>query len=269
MNKDNNLPDSVSTTEVTVKPPLMTTFSLSVVLPAYNEEDVIADTVEHVDKAISTICPDYEIIIVDDGSIDRTGEIIDGLAVKNKHVSPVHNRPNRGYGGALIAGFSAAEKDLIFFMDADGQFDIEDIKLLLPYISSYDAVLGFRKHRRDPLHRKINAFGWNTLVHMLFGLKVRDVDCAFKLYHAEVVRRADVRAEGAMINTEMLVKLTRLGYRFIQVGVHHYPRIGGKATGANLKVIFHAFKELIKLYLKVKKHEIPTVAESQIDIKAG
>ncbi len=242
----------------------LTARGLSVVLPAHNEEAVIRDTVGQCVETLSILAPEYEIIVVDDGSTDRTGEIAESLAAANPHIKVVHNRPQRGYGGALIAGFLAASKSLIFFMDADGQFDIRDIALLLPLREQgYRAVLGYRKHRRDSLLRKINAWGWNVLVKLLFGLRVRDVDCAFKLYDANLVRVADVTAEGAMVNTEMLVKLTRLGVPFVQVPVRHYPRRHGAATGANLRVIAHAFVELFRLHSKLQSWhaELPPEAE--------
>lgn len=238
----------------------LTTRGISIVLPAYNEEAVIAETVSQCSEVCSIVAPDYEVIVVDDGSRDRTGAIVDELAAVNPRVRVVHNRLNRGYGGALIAGFNAASKPLTFFMDSDGQFDIRDLALLLPLREQgYRAILGYRKHRNDALIRKINAHGWNMLVALLFGLRVRDVDCAFKLYDTALVRVCDVRSEGAMVNTEMLVKLSRLGVPFIQVPVRHYPRHHGSATGANLKVIVHAFRELLRLHGKLRSWhaEIP------------
>ncbi len=234
----------------------LTTQGLSVVLPAWNEEAVIARTVQSVVETLSQVAPDYEVIVVDDGSTDRTGEIAEGLAAANPRIRVVHNRPNRGYGGALIAGFNAVSKDLTFFMDADGQFDIRDITKLLEHIEQADAVLGYREQRQDPPLRIFNAWGWKLLMRLLFGLKVRDVDCAFKLYPTALVRRANVQAQGAMVNTEMLVKLNRLGYKWVEVPVNHYPRQGGKATGANLRVILRAFKELLKLHHRIKHEEL-------------
>ena len=232
----------------------LTTRGLSVVLPAWNEEAVIARTVQAVVETLSRLAPDYEVVVVNDGSQDRTGEIADALAAANPRVKVVHNRPNRGYGGALIAGFNAASKELTFFMDSDGQFDIHDIANLIEHIEDYDAVLGYRQHRQDAFPRKVNAWGWKLLMRLLFGLKVRDIDCAFKLYHTKLVRRANVQAQGAMVNTEMLVKLNRLGYRWTEVPVNHYQREGGKASGANLRVILRAFNELLKLHHRIK-HE--------------
>ena len=226
----------------------LTSRGISVVLPAYNEEAVIAATVAQCVETLSTFAPDYEIIIVDDGSRDRTGAIADELAAANHRITVVHNRPNRGYGGALIAGFNAATKSLTFFMDSDGQFDIRDIAILINQRErGHRAVLGYRKHRQDDFIRKFNGRAWNVLVSLLFGLGVRDVDCAFKLYDTALVRVCDVQSDGAMINTEILVKLSRLGVDFVQMPVHHYPRKHGSATGANLRVIVHAFSELLRL----------------------
>lgn len=233
----------------------VTTRGLGVVLPAWNEEAVIAQTVHKVVATLSEVAPEYEVLVVDDGSTDHTGAIADALAAENSHVRVVHNRPNKGYGGALIAGFNAVSKELTFFMDADGQFDIQDITKLLEHLGEANAVLGYRKHRQDPPLRIVNAWGWKLLMRLLFGLNVRDVDCAFKLYPTDLVRRANVQAQGAMVNTEMLVKLHRLGYTWVEVPVNHYPREGGKATGANIRVILRAFRELLKLHHRIK-HEV-------------
>lgn len=221
---------------------------IGVVLPAYNEEAVIANTVRDCAKTLAVIAPDYEIIIVDDGSRDRTGAIADELAAENPRVRVIHNQGNRGYGGALIAGFDAVSKDLTFFMDSDGQFDIRDLaRLLALREQGYRAVLGYREHRQDGAIRRLNAWGWNLLVSLLFGLRVRDVDCAFKVYDTDLVRMLGVHSEGAMVNTEMLVKLKLLGVRTIETPVHHLPRLHGSATGANPRVILRAFRELLRL----------------------
>lgn len=232
----------------------LTRRGLSVVLPAYNEEAVIEATVRRCVAVLAALAPDFEVIVVDDGSRDRTGAIADRLAAEDPRVRAVHNRPNRGYGGALMAGFDAAQKPLTFFMDADGQFDIGDIAKLLELRGrGYRAVLGYRERRRDAFVRKVNAWGWNRLGRLLFGLRIRDVDCAFKLYDTNLVRALDVHAEGAMVNTEMLVKLKKLGVPYVEVPVGHYPRKHGSATGANLKVIAHAFRELLRLRGKLAR----------------
>jgi glycosyltransferase involved in cell wall biosynthesis len=241
-------PTTPTTTPLTTPLTPLTRRGLSVVLPAYNEETVIAETVRRCVEILSALAPDFEIIVVDDGSRDHTGQIADALAAANPRVRVVHNRPNRGYGGALIAGFGAVSKPLTFFMDADGQFDIADITPLLRYREQgYRAVLGYRERRRDSVVRLLNAKGWNVLVSLLLGLQFRDIDCAFKLYDTALVRVFAVTSEGAMINTEMLTKLTKLGLPYAQTPVRHYPRRHGKATGAQLRVIANAFRELFRL----------------------
>ncbi|MFI5272671.1 MAG: glycosyltransferase family 2 protein [Ktedonobacterales bacterium] len=250
-------PVEVAAVEHAERTGALTSRGLSIVLPAYNEEAVIAQTVRTCAEVLAGFAPDYEIVIVDDGSRDATGEIADALAAENPRVRVVHNRPNRGYGGALVAGFDAASKELAFFMDSDGQFDIRDIAQLLELRERGNrVVLGYRKHRNDPPIRLLNAWGWNLLVSLLFGLRVRDVDCAFKLFDTELVRLCDIHAAGAMVNTELLVKLKKLGVPFVEVPVHHYPRQHGSATGANLKVIVHAFRELLRLHGKIRRWRV-------------
>lgn len=239
---------------------------IGVVLPAYNEEAVIADTVRACAETLAVIAPDYEIIVVDDGSRDRTGAIADELAAENPRVRVVHNQGNRGYGGALIAGFDAVTKDLTFFMDSDGQFDIRDLARLLALRErGYRAVLGYREHRKDGAIRRLNAWGWNVLVSAMFGLRVRDVDCAFKVYDTDLVRMLGVHSEGAMVNTEMLVKLKLLGVRYVETPVRHLPRLHGSATGANPRVILRAFRELLRLRTRLRAwRPTPPVAEASV-----
>lgn len=222
---------------------------ISVVLPAHNEEAVIAAVVANCVEVLARIVDDFEVIVVDDGSVDRTGEIADGAAAADPRVRVVHTVTNRGYGGALRAGFDAAGKPLVFFMDSDGQFDIGDIAHLVPMAAAGNpAVIGYREHRQDPPLRLVNAWAWNRLVRSLFHFRVRDIDCAFKLYDTSLVRSLDVQASGAMINTEMLAKVFRLGIVPAEVPVRHFPRLHGQPTGANLGVIVKAFGELRRLH---------------------
>src|SRR5690606_10038573 len=193
-----------------------------------------------------------EIIIVDDGSRDRTGEIADRLAATLPHVRAVHNRPNRGYGGALRRGFEEARMPYVFYTDGDGQFDFEEIERLIPLMSQYDIVSAYRMNRQDPLHRRINAACWGMLVNVLFGLHLRDVDCAFKIYPRRLFQEIEVESNGAMIDTEVLARARRKGYSIGQIGVHHYPRSAGTQTGANLRVILRAFRELFALHGRIK-----------------
>ncbi len=216
--------------------------SLSVILPAYNEEEVIFDTVSTVLQALESWRIDYEVIVVNDGSVDRTGPLLAELAERIPRLHVITHPTNKGYGAALITGFAAAKKELSFFMDSDGQFSIDELYQFLPFASSYDAVIGYRLQRQDPWIRKLNAWGWKQVVALVLGVRVRDIDCAFKLYHTDFLHHQQLETQGAMINAEILYKLQREGGRIKQIGVHHLPRQGGKPTGANIKVIIRAFQ---------------------------
>jgi glycosyltransferase involved in cell wall biosynthesis len=229
--------------------------SLSVFFPAYNEEANVENMVRQAQKILPELAETWEIIPVNDGSGDRTGEIIDRLAKEDPNVRPVHHAKNRGYGGAVISGYNASRYDFVFFTDGDLQFDLREITLLVEKLDEGDLILGFRKNRRDPWHRKLNAFLWGSLVKFLFGFKVRDVDCAFKMIKRRVVDKVRLSAGGAMVSTELLARANKAGFRFAEVGVTHYPRVAGTQTGANLKVILRAFRELFKLYGRIKRGE--------------
>ncbi|WP_338255458.1 glycosyltransferase family 2 protein [Dictyobacter halimunensis] len=230
-------------------------YSLSVVLPAYNEEAVIEQTVTMVASALRTWTDDFEIIVVDDGSRDHTRDIIERLIGDEPRIRLMHHSQNRGYGAALVTGFHTASKELVFFMDSDGQFDINDLERFFPLIEHCDAVLGYRAPRHDPWIRKLNAWGWKQLVHLVLGIKVRDLDCAFKLYRAEFFQTLNLETRGAMINAEILYKFVRAGHIYTEVGVRHLPRQKGKATGAHPRVILKAMRELISYSRKWKLAE--------------
>lgn len=229
--------------------------SLSAILPAHNEETAIASTVDGVLQTLASWMSDFEVLVVNDGSQDRTGAILDEIAATNPHLKIIHHPTNQGYGAALVSGFEASCKDLVFFMDADGQFDIGDLARFFPLLENYDAVLGYRIKRRDTWMRKANALGWKFLVRLIFDVRVRDVDCAFKLYNGKFFREHRLETRGAMINTEILYKFTRAGYTYTQIGVHHLPRKGGKATGAKPVVILRAFRELFTFAWKWRREE--------------
>jgi glycosyltransferase involved in cell wall biosynthesis len=225
--------------------------NLSLFFPAYNEEANIERMVREAQKVLPEVANDWEIIPVNDGSRDKTGEIADRLAQEDPHVKPVHHVKNQGYGGAVISGFKAAKMDYVFFTDGDLQFDLRELTLLIEKVDEGDLILGFRKNRRDPWHRKLNAFCWGTLVKLLFGFRVTDVDCAFKMVKRKVLDKIELTASGAMVSTELLARSHKAGFRFAEVGVTHLPRQAGTQTGAKLSVILRAFKELFKLYGKL------------------
>ena len=231
--------------------------SVSVFFPCYNEEENVERTTLSALMACQRLFADYEVIIVNDGSKDATGAIADRLSHEHEHVRAVHNNPNRGYGGALQRGFAEATKDWVFYTDGDGQFDFEGMERLIPMLDEFDIISPYRIHRKDSLLRKVNARLWGTLVRRLFDMKIRDIDCAFKMYPREFLDSIELRSEGALIDTEMLAKATRMGYRIGQIGVNHYPRTAGEQTGANIRVILRAFAELFKL----RKHIIASTVD--------
>ena len=221
---------------------------LSVVLPAYNEseniEKTVRDTVSHIEGRFA----DYEIIVVNDGSIDGTREIVERLSLSNPRVVLENHPVNLGYGSALRSGFDRASLDYIFFMDSDGQFDIRDIDRLLPYIEDYDVIVGYREKRADPFIRSLNTWLYHLYIRLLFGLKLRDVDCAFKLLPKNAYNAIKpIKSGGALFSAEFLIKLEKKGFKIKEVPVRHFSRRFGSQTGANLRVILRMFKECWKL----------------------
>lgn len=221
--------------------------SLSIVLPAYNEEANIRTTVAEVAGIAQNLGLNYEIILVNDGSRDRTGEIGRALAAYIPEFRLVEHYPNRGYGGALKAGFAAARKDLIVFFPGDNQFYFGEITRLLEKIDEADMVCGYRANRQDPFMRKVNAFGWNMIIRVLFGYLTRDIDCGFKLFRREILSQVTIESDGALIDTEFLSGARAHGLKITEVAVTHRAREGGEATGANIHVIVKAFRDLFQL----------------------
>lgn len=226
---------------------------LSVVLPAYNEEANVERVVRSCVAYLQGSMPDYELLVVNDGSRDRTGEILNGLQKELPRLRPLHHPQNRGYGAALRTGFDAATKRFVFYMDGDGQFDISDLDHLLPLVTDEDHIVtGFRIERRDSFMRRLNAKlfgGW--LVRVMLGVRVRDLNCAFKLIPKKVFERIVLESPGALINAELYGRAVRKGFGIKEIGVHHYPRPAGVQTGAHLRVIIRAFYDLFRLRRKI------------------
>lgn len=225
--------------------------SISVFFPCYNEQANVARVAEQAVRVLKGLGADYEVIIVDDGSADETGRLADEIAAGNDRVRVVHHERNLGYGAALQSGFRAARKELVFYTDGDGQFDIGEMPALLPLMNDYDIVSCYRMNRRDNVVRKINGWLWTRVTGLVFSLKVRDVDCAFKLYRRSIFDRIKMESTGALIDTEILARAARKGYTITQRGVHHYPRTAGRQTGASLRVILRAFRELWQLRRRI------------------
>ena len=226
--------------------------SLSLVLPAYNEEANIGAVVREALATLPKFSDDFEIIVVDDGSRDRTAQVVAELAKNAPGVRLQRHARNRGYGAALATGFRATRGDFVMFMDADRQFDIRDLRLLTPFAAEYDIVAGFRMERSDPFHRRVFAEVFNVSIRALFGVHLRDIDCAFKLFRGDLLRGMELSAPGALINTEIQAKARRQGARLEQVGVHHYPRVAGEATGGSPRVILRAMRETLALWWRMR-----------------
>lgn len=227
---------------------------LSVVLPAYNEEANVERVARDCTAYLDGLGLDYELLIVNDGSHDRTGAILDQLKNELPHLRPLHHPQNRGYGAALRTGFDSAVKRFVFYMDGDGQFDIRNLDVILPLATDDDNIVtGYRIERRDPFVRRLNAklFG-GFLVRVLLGVRVRDLNCAFKLIPKKVLDSIKLESTGALINAEMYGRAIRKGFGIKEVGVHHYPRTAGVQTGAHLSVILRAFVELFRLRQKIR-----------------
>ncbi|MGB2824063.1 MAG: glycosyltransferase family 2 protein [Phycisphaerae bacterium] len=222
-------------------------YSLSVFFPCYNEAGNIRRVVAEAMGFLPTVSDDFEVILVDDGSGDGTGEIADELAAGDGRIRAVHHEVNRGYGGALQSGFRAATKELVFYTDGDGQFDITDLAGMLPLIAEHDIVNGYRRRRQDSVIRRLNAYLWGVLVQKVLGFRCRDVDSAFKLYRREIFDHMEMKSMGALIDAEIIARARRAGLTLAEVPVRHRRRLTGRQTGANVRVIARAFKELWQL----------------------
>ena len=222
--------------------------SISVFFPAYNEEKNIGKSIEKALEVLEQVTDTYEVIVVDDGSKDKTSSVVEEYAKNNSHVRLVKHPVNKGYGEGLKSGIAAAKYDYIFFADADLQFDLDELKIFTEYIPEYDLVIGYRKNRSDPKIRLLNAKLWNIANRIMFGLRVRDIDCAFKLFRKDLIRKISITSGGAMTSAEMLLKLNNIGATIKELPVTHMPRKMGTQSGAKLHVIFRAFREMWRLY---------------------
>ena len=228
---------------------------LSYFFPAHNEQANIEALVAEALEALPALAETFEIIAVDDGSRDRTGEIADRLAAGHPDVvRAIHLRPNRGYGGALRAGFEASRYELLAFTDGDRQFRVADIGRLTARMAQPDApdvVVGFRIKRADPLVRIVYARTYKLANRVLFGLRVTDVDCACKLFRRAALEGVRVESGGAFFSAELLNRIRQAGRSIAEVGVPHYPRVAGSPTGARPSVIWRAVKDFWMLRLRL------------------
>lgn len=225
--------------------------SITGVLPAYNEEENIEAAALKLLEALQSLpFPEREVIIVNDGSRDRTGEIADQLSLKYPEIRVLHHPTNYGYAQALKTGFTNARSDLIFYTDSDNQFDVREVKNFIAPIEDYDMVCGFRIYRYDPLTRLFLSWGFNLMVRLIFRIRVRDIDCAFKLFRREVFDKVTIESEKFFVDAEILAKARYHKFSMTELGVRHYPRTAGRST-VRPSHIFYTLKELAKIWINI------------------
>lgn len=229
---------------------------LSVFYPAYNESARIAKTIENTFAHLPNVAKKFEVIIVNDGSKDDTAKVVEGLMKKYKELRMITHNPNKGYGEALKTGFASSQYEWVVFTDSDGQFNFGEIGEFIKTQNktNADLVIGYYKKREVPFYRKFNSQLWQLIVYVLFGLKVRDIDCAFKLINQKVIKSVTPleSGRGAFISSEFLIKSKKKGFKIVEIPITHYPRAGGKGTGANLDVIIQSFVDLFSLWKKLR-----------------
>ncbi len=228
-------------------------YRLSVVLPAYNEEDNIVEAVSRATAVAERLCVAHEIVVVDDGSTDETAPLVEQTFADDPRVRLVRHERNLGYGEAVRSGLRAARLDLLFLTDADNQFDLDELERFLPWTDRVDVVAGYRLNRQDNFNRRLNAKAWNGLMRLLFYVPVRDIDCAFKVFRRQPLESVDLETVGAMVSTEIMVKLGRAGASVVELGVNHYPRTAGKARGAHLSVVGTALREAAAMHRRFQR----------------
>jgi glycosyltransferase involved in cell wall biosynthesis len=239
---------------------------LSIFFPAYNDSGTIASLVITALQTARTLTPDHEVIVVNDGSADNTAEILDELARTYPEVRIVHHEKNRGYGGALRTGFASATRELVFYTDGDGQYDPAEMEVLWRrFDDSVDLVNGYKISRSDPLHRIVIGRIYHHTVKILFGLKVRDVDCDFRLMRRSIFNTVHLEKNSGVICLEIMKKITDGGFRIVEVPVHHYHRAHGKSQFFNFRRLFRTAIDVFKLWFAlVVRREHTKAAEATL-----
>jgi len=229
--------------------PLTRQPGLTVFFPAYNDSGTIASLVIAARQTAASLTPDFEVIVVNDGSRDATAQILDELARTYPEVRVVHHSTNRGYGAALRSGFAAATRDLVFYTDGDAQYDPSEMALLWRALrSDVDLVNGYKISRSDPLHRIVIGRIYHHTVKRLFGLRIRDVDCDFRLLRRSIFDRVSLETSSGVICLEMMKKIQDAGFRVAEVPVHHYHRVYGKSQFFNFRRLFRTGRDLMLLW---------------------
>jgi glycosyltransferase involved in cell wall biosynthesis len=247
--------------------------SLSVVLPAYNEEENVGTAVQRALEVLPGLAGEWEVIVVDDGSVDATTEVMTALVDEHyPRVRLLRHEVNRGYGAALRTGFGAARYELVFYTDSDNQFDIGELAHALPMMSDCDVLVGFRVYRYDSPIRVMVSWGYNLLVRLLFRVRVRDVDCAFKVFRREVLDKIEIETDNFFVDTELVAKARKWNFRLVEKGVRHYPRLAGETKiepsdiPRTLKVVFEMWQ---RIHLPTRRQVTAAAAALDAPLAAG
>jgi glycosyltransferase involved in cell wall biosynthesis len=221
-------------------------FSVTAFFPAYYDEGNIGKVVRKAVEVLEELrLKDYEVIVIEDGSPDKTGEVADSLAAEFEKVRVIHHEKNMGYGATLRDGFINAKMDYVFYSDGDNQFDLDELKKFIALIPFTDIVVGYRKSKQYSLWRKFTSLSYNYVLKMLFGIRYWDIDCAFKLFKTDLFKKIKIESIDAFIDAEIMLKAKLLGYTSTELGVKHLPRVDGISTGARPSVILRTIKEII------------------------
>ncbi len=222
---------------------------ISVFFPAYNDGGTIASMVLSALLTVRELTDDYEVIVVNDGSADYTPQILDELASAYEEVRIIHHEKNRGYGGALRTGFTSATKELIFYTDGDAQYDARELKVLYPkLVEGVDMVNGYKISRSDPWYRTVIGRTYHYIVKIAFGLRLRDVDCDFRLMRREIFDRIHLKSDSGVICVEMMKKIQDAGFVIAEAPVHHFHRVYGRSQFFNFPRIFRVGRDLLRLW---------------------
>jgi glycosyltransferase involved in cell wall biosynthesis len=221
--------------------------SLSVFLPCFNEEKNIARVISNGLALLPKVAKQFEIVVIDDGSWDKTAKAVKSFT--DPRVRLVHHEKNLGYGMALRTGIAASTHEWTFWTDGDGQFDFIQLQDFVPFTSKYEAIIGYRKNRAEGFRRALNTKLYNTVINAVFGLHIKDYDCAFKLIRSKELQALHLRSTGAFTSAEILYQLVSAGIKIKELPVSHLPRLHGTPTGNNVKVILRAVKEAAAIRL--------------------